>query len=110
MESGRVTSTTDPVADMAYLEIRDQEDPIALTLQPSGDVRLPTDDDSDVACRILMRPDGVRVCNKIRPAAITGPLVFEPLLPGEKFRLGEVLFRLQVVRVPGWVEKVLGEG
>ncbi len=110
VDAGSVTSPSDPGEDMAYLEIRDQESALALTLQPSGDVHLTGDDDGDVVCRILMRPEGVQVCNKIRPAAHTGPLAFEPLLPGEKFHLGGVLFRLQVVQPPAWVQKVGGGG
>ena len=108
VETGRLVTASDPGKDLAYIEIRDQESPLVLSLQPSGAAYLAEDDDGDVICRILMRPQGVQVCNKYRPVAHPGPLAFEPLPAGEKFDLGRTSFRLLEVRPPVWVEKLAG--
>lgn len=39
VDSGNVTSTIESGEDITFLEIRDQEETLALALQPNGDVR-----------------------------------------------------------------------
>ena len=108
VETGRLAAAADPGKELAYLEIRDGESPLALTLQPSGVVHLAGDDDRNVNCRILMRPEGVQVCNMNRPGTHSGPLAYEPLLPREKFDLGRTSFQHLEVQPPVWVEKLAG--
>ena len=105
VESGRLATVAEPAQELAYLEIRDRESPLALTLLPSGVVHLTEDDDYDARCRILMRPDGVRVCDKNQPAIHSGLPAYEPLLAGKTLRLGRTSFRHIQVRPPAWAEK-----
>lgn len=107
IETGRLTATSDPGNELAYLEMRDQESPLALSLRSSGAASLVEDDNRDVVCRILMRPEGVQVCNKYHQKEHSGPLEFKPLQPGEILELGRTSFRLMPVRPPVWVEKLV---
>jgi hypothetical protein len=108
VETGRLVADSDPGKEVFFLEIRDLELPLALALLPSGAVQLIDDDDRNMMCRILMRPEGVQVCNKCRPGTLSGPLAYSPLLPGEKFDLGRTSFRYLELHPPVWTEKLAG--
>jgi hypothetical protein len=105
VESGRLATVSEPAQELAYLEIRDRENPLALTSLPSGVIHLTEDDDPDTHCRILMRPDGVQVCNKNQPATHSGLPAYEPFLAGKTLRLGRTSFRHMQVQPPAWAEK-----
>jgi hypothetical protein len=109
LEQGRLTSEVEPGADLAYLEVRDREQPLALKIQPSGTASIVVDDDDpNILCRVLMRPEGVQVCSRVRPGAPPGPPVYEPLPPGESFRAGHASFRYVAIEPPVWVQKLAG--
>ena len=108
VEKGRLISASDPGKELAYVEIRDGESPLALTLQPTGAVYLAGEEDPEVDCRILMRPEGVQVCSRGRPGGRAGPMEYQMLPPGEKVDLGSTSFRHMQVQPPPWVEKLAG--
>jgi len=108
VESGRLTGSQDPVAALTYLEVRDQEIPLALAPLHSGAVSLVDEDDDKIECRILMRPNGISVCQRDQMKKQKAPSVYEPLLPGEKFDLGGVSLRYHEVVPPAWARKLAG--
>ncbi|MFC1572791.1 hypothetical protein ACFL6M_04250, partial [Candidatus Eisenbacteria bacterium] len=108
VERGRLANASDPRTEMAYVEVRDQETPLALASQPAGALHLTGEDDPDVDCRILMRPESVQVCNRTRTGRRSGPPVYEPLPPGQSLDLGGTSFRYLGVQPPVWVEKLAG--
>jgi hypothetical protein len=111
VETGRLAPAADPGRELAYLEVRDQENPIGLILRPTGAVHVTTNDDEGVSCRILMRPEGVQVCDKSRPREGSGAPSYVVLRPGEKLALGGTTLRHQEVQPPLWAQKLAqGQG
>lgn len=106
LESGRLTTHAEPGVDLAFLEVRDQEQPLALKSLPTGAAQLVADDDPDVLCRILMRPDGVQVCHRHGGGATPGPPTYRTLRAGESFDAGQASFRYQELPPPAWAEKL----
>ena len=108
LESGRLTNDAAPDARLTFLEVRDREHPLALKIQPSGAAHLVDDDDPDVLCRILARPEGLQVCRRFRPGAAPGPPTYEPLQSGDTFDVGHATFRYQIIPPPVWVQNLAG--
>jgi len=108
VEKGRLIAASDPGVELAYVEIRDLELPLALTQRPSGALHIVGEDDPGVDCRILMRPDGVQICRRNRLGHPSRSPVYEPLPPGQKIVLGGTSFRHVEVQPPLWVEKLAG--
>lgn len=107
VEQGRLAPASDPHKKLAFLEIRDQEAPLGLTVRPSGTVCVVGEDDPDSSCRILMRPSGVKVCCR-RPGQPSAPPAYQPLPCGERFDLGGATLRHLGLQPPVWVEKLAG--
>ncbi len=105
---GRLALASDPGRELEYLEIRDQHNPLLLASQPSGAVYMIGEDDREANCRILMRPEGVQVCDRNRPEGHSGLPSYTPLPPGQRFDLGGTSFRHLGLQPPVWVEKLAG--
>ncbi len=105
--SGSLAFASEPAQELAYLEIRDQGTPLGLRLLPSGTVHLTEDD--DVQCRILMRPEGVQVCDKNQSGLHSGIPTYVPLPVGKALRLGRTSFRHLQVQPPDWALKQAAE-
>ena len=108
VERGRLTAGAEPFEELAFLEVRDQENPLALAPQTSGAVRVSDESDSEVSCRILMRPDGLKICRINQSGRRAGAPVYEPLTAGETFDLGGTSLRYQEMRPPSWAVKLAG--
>lgn len=109
VERGRLIKGETATAELAFLEVRDQESPLVLSPQPSGAVRLTDESDADANCRILMRPDGLKVCVMGKPDGKSGLPAYTALPPGETLDLGGTSLRYQNVRAPAWAEKLAAQ-
>jgi hypothetical protein len=84
---------------LPYLEVRDLETPLTFDQAAPDELRLaPAEAKSGVA-RILMRPDGVSVCEKA--GGRSGKPAYVPVVAGEILTLGGVRIRFVPFEVPG---------
>jgi hypothetical protein len=110
LESGRLFSDGDPGQSRPYVEVRDQDLPLALAIQAGGTIRIADADDPAVVCRILMRPEGVQVCSRQGTRPRSGPPVYDKLKPDGTFQLAGATFRYLQVQPPAWAEELAAQG
>lgn len=106
VERGRLIGNENVSEEIAFIEVRDQESPLVLSPQPSGAVRLTDESDTDANCRILMRPEGLKICLMGQPDGRSRLPAYIDVAPGEKIDLGGTSLRYQIVRTPAWAEKL----
>jgi hypothetical protein len=87
----------------SLIEARDRLQPLSLVKDDRARMRLTEREEPNAQARILMRPDGVSVCQ--RPDArgakrSPGKIAYRPLNPGETAAVGGVTFRLYAFHVP----------
>lgn len=114
VEGGRLVADAEPGNDVSdsndvpYLEIRDADLPLAIAASPSGVARIVPLDAPAATCRILMRPEGLSVCDR-QVRRRSGPPAYGPLRAGDALTLGTVRLRFQALSPPAWVEKAATE-
>jgi hypothetical protein len=106
VERGRLMGDETATAPLAFVEVRDQESPLVLSPLSSGAMRLSDESDGDANCRILMRPDGLKVCKMGQSGDRAGLPTYTALSPGEKLDWGGMTLRYQEIRTPAWAEKL----
>ena len=97
---------SDGAQTLPVLELRDGAEPINLRIDRPERVILLENDHGSASAKILVRPDGIRVCVApgLRPPGESDDPVYQTVVPAQRIWLDRIVIRVLLFSVPRWVE------